>query len=40
MTAIVHLVFRVLLVDATGAEEPENPFFVRFFAEERNREFS
>lgn len=32
VSAIVQLVFRVLLVYATSAEEPENPFFVRFFA--------
>ena len=30
MSTIVQLVFRVLLVDSTSAEESERPLFVRF----------
>ena len=36
MTAIVLFIFRVLLVDATSAEESKEPFFVRFLRKEAN----
>lgn len=37
MGAIVQLMVRILLVDATGAEDSVEPFFVRFFAGRKNK---